>query len=286
MNDQWEFYKDVGDAWRWRRLDLNGTIVGTSTGGYPNKADCEENARLNGWNGEGSFPKRSEAGQPSDMSEEAREQRLIALELFKKHGFADGNAYIAWLGAEKQKSGWRTTGTRQKQIVSILIAIAGILCAVVVMLLYMQYTKAPEAELAEIRQPEVKVVTVVLDPKVDEKVVVFGDVHFDYGESHLSLDAKALLDQDVQDLKDNPKIDVRMAGYTSGEGSEESNQRLSERRANTVRDYLIEGGISSERISVIGYGRTRPAVFEVKTANTQSKEAMANMRVLFEVVVK
>jgi outer membrane protein OmpA-like peptidoglycan-associated protein/uncharacterized protein YegP (UPF0339 family) len=285
MNDQWEFYKDVGDAWRWRRIDLNGTIVGTSTGGYPNKADCEENARHNGWNGEGVLSKRSDANQPSDMSEEAKEERRSALELFKKHGFADGNAFVAWLGAEKYGA-VRSTSTRQKQNMTILIAIAGILCAVVAMLLYMQFTKAPPKVLAEITVPEVKVVTVVLDPKVDEKVVVFGDVHFDYGESSLSLDARSLLDQDVQDLKDNPKIDVRMAGYTSGEGSEQSNQRLSEQRANAVRDYLIEQGIAPERITVIGFGRTRPAVFEVKTANTQSKEAMANMRVLFEVVVK
>ena len=51
---------------------------------------------------------------------------------------------------------------------------------------------------------------------------------------------------------------VRMAGYTSADGTEEDNQKLSERRANSVRDYLIDKGIAPERITVVGYGRTKP----------------------------
>jgi outer membrane protein OmpA-like peptidoglycan-associated protein len=150
----------------------------------------------------------------------------------------------------------------------------------------MLFKKDPQVPLSEQKLSEPKVMIFVLDPKADEKVVVFGDTHFDYEKSTLSQDAKALLDKDVQSLKDNPKIDVRMAGYTSAEGTEEVNQKLSERRANTVRDYLIEKGIAPERITIIGYGRTRPAVYEVNPGNINSKEALANMRVLFEVVVK
>jgi len=57
----------------------------------------------------------------------------------------------------------------------------------------------------------------------------------------------------VQGLKENPKINVRMAGYTSAEGTEEINQKLSEQRANSVRDYLIrEKVLRAERITVIG----------------------------------
>jgi OOP family OmpA-OmpF porin len=126
----------------------------------------------------------------------------------------------------------------------------------------------------------------VFDPKEDEKVVVFGDTHFAYDKFTLSQEAKALLDKDVQSLKDNPNIRVRMAGYTSAEGTEAINQELSEKRATTVREYLIEKGIAPERITVIGYGRTRPALYEVAPGDINSKQARANMRVLFEVVVK
>jgi uncharacterized protein YegP (UPF0339 family) len=49
MNDEWEFYKDAEEHWRWRRTAPNGNIVGASTEGYTNKADCLGNARRNGW---------------------------------------------------------------------------------------------------------------------------------------------------------------------------------------------------------------------------------------------
>ena len=51
MNDKWEFYKDTQSQWRWRRTASNGNIVGQSSEGYHNRADCESNARRNGWTG-------------------------------------------------------------------------------------------------------------------------------------------------------------------------------------------------------------------------------------------
>jgi uncharacterized protein YegP (UPF0339 family) len=51
MADKWEFYKDNRGQWRWRRTAPNGKVVGASTEGYANKADCEANARRNGWRG-------------------------------------------------------------------------------------------------------------------------------------------------------------------------------------------------------------------------------------------
>lgn len=49
--DNWEFYKDNGNEWRWRRTASNGRIVGASSQGYVNKADCIENAKRNGYKG-------------------------------------------------------------------------------------------------------------------------------------------------------------------------------------------------------------------------------------------
>lgn len=46
--DKWEIYRDKAGAWRWRRTASNGRIVGASTEGYTNRADCIENARRNG----------------------------------------------------------------------------------------------------------------------------------------------------------------------------------------------------------------------------------------------
>lgn len=51
MADKWQFYKDSAGQWRWRRIAANGRIVGASTEGYKNQADCKANARRNGYRG-------------------------------------------------------------------------------------------------------------------------------------------------------------------------------------------------------------------------------------------
>ena len=288
MNDKWEFYKDHENKWRWRRTAPNGNIVGATTEGYVNKADCEGNARRNGWDDNLFIQERGDTMIQKDLNEENKELKIQIFELYEKHGFKDGNDFIDWLEAERQ-TGKRSRLKRNKQMKNILFAIVGIvgiLCIIAAILLITLFKKSPKIELSEKSLSDLKVLMVVLDPKVDEKVVVFGDTHFDYDKSTLSPEAKTLLDKNVEGLKENPKIDVRMAGYTSAEGTEEINQKLSEQRANTVRDYLIEKGIAPERITVIGYGRTKPAVYEVTPGDINSKEAKANMRVLFEVVVK
>jgi len=229
-----------------------------------------------------------------ELNEENKEIKSKAYELYEKHGFKDGNDFVDWLEAERQtkklegkrQTAKRSRSKKNKQMKNILLAIVGILCVIVVILLITLFKRSPRMELSEKSLSELKVMMLVLDPKDDEKVIVFGDTHFDFDQSTLSQEAKTLLDNDVRILKENPKINVRMAGYTSAQGTESINQKISEKRANAVRDYLIEKGIAPERITTIGYGRTKPAVYEVAPGDIHSKEAMANMRVLFELVVK
>jgi outer membrane protein OmpA-like peptidoglycan-associated protein len=59
-------------------------------------------------------------------------------------------------------------------------------------------------------------------------------------------------------FKEYPKASFTIEGHTDSVGSERSNQILSERRANAVRDYLIANGISDDRLTAVGYGETRP----------------------------
>lgn len=159
----------------------------------------------------------------------------------------------------------------------------------------------PPSPIAEVR-PEPRasepVVILVSEPMVEEKVLVaaaepkvvvlaFEDVHFDFDQSTLKPEAKVILKRNVQLLKENPKAQIRVAGYTSAAGREDYNQKLSERRANAIRDYLVsEGVIASDRLSTIGYGETYPAAHEGAPKELYSPEAKANMRVLFEIVVK
>ena len=139
------------------------------------------------------------------------------------------------------------------------------------------------------KEVEEKVVILASEPKVEEKVIIlaFEDAHFDFDKATLTEEAQVILKRNIQILKANPKVKVRIAGYTSASGSESYNQRLSERRANAVKEYLTkERVIAPDRLSTIGYGETRPAMYEAAPKNLYSKAAKANMRVLFEIVVE
>jgi hypothetical protein len=96
-----------------------------------------------------------------------------------------------------------------------------------------------------------------------------------------------ILKRNIQLLKEHPKVQIRIAGYTSASGSKNYNQKLSERRAGVVQEYLInEGVITRDRLSKIGYGETNPAMHEAAPKEIYSEAAKANMRVLFEIIVK
>jgi OmpA-OmpF porin, OOP family len=154
-------------------------------------------------------------------------------------------------------------------------------------------TQAPRFEPSPVE------VIVVADesPMVEEKVqrvaarpgtivLAFEDVHFNFDKSTLTNAAKVILRRNIRILKDNPEVKVRIAGYTSASGSIEYNQRLSERRAKAVEEYIInEGLVSPHRLFTIGYGKSRPAEYEASPKQLYSKAAMANMRVLFETIL-
>ena len=154
---------------------------------------------------------------------------------------------------------------------------------------YYAATPAPEPE---------KVVILASEPRVEEKVIVaaaepaiivlaFEDIHFNFDKSTLTPEARTILKRNIQILKDNPNAQVRIAGYTSASGTEEYNQKLSERRAISVQEYLVnEGIIAPDRLTTIGYGESDPAVYEAAPKELYSKAAKANMRVLFEIVVR
>jgi len=157
---------------------------------------------------------------------------------------------------------------------------------------------AKNEPIAEPAPAPEKVVILASEPQVEEKVMVaaaepkiiilaFEDVHFDFDKSTLKPEAQTILKRNIQLLKDNPNAKVRIAGYTSAHGTEEYNQKLSERRAKAVEEYLInEGIIAPDRLTMIGYGETNPAVYEAAPNDLYSKAAKANIRVLFEIVVQ
>ncbi len=89
-------------------------------------------------------------------------------------------------------------------------------------------------------------------------VIILKNIFFDFDKATLRPESKAELERVYQLLVENPKMKVRIAGHTDSMGSDEYNQRLSEARAKSVYEYLIQRGISADRLSYIGYGESRP----------------------------
>ena len=86
------------------------------------------------------------------------------------------------------------------------------------------------------------------------------NIFYDFDKATLRPESTAALDELAQLLRDNPNITILMGAHTDRVGSDEYNDKLSERRAKSVVDYLIAAGIATDRLSYKGYGKSRPKV--------------------------
>jgi len=86
------------------------------------------------------------------------------------------------------------------------------------------------------------------------------DVFFDFDKAVIRDDGKKSLNENIQWLKANPAVQIRVEGHCDERGTNEYNLALGERRAKAVRDYLVAGGIDAKRISTVSYGEERPFV--------------------------
>jgi len=83
-------------------------------------------------------------------------------------------------------------------------------------------------------------------------------VFFDLDKSSLRADAKATLDKQAAWLKTYQNYSFTVEGHADERGTREYNLALGERRANSVREYLIANGVAASRIKVVSYGKERP----------------------------
>ncbi|MBZ9538228.1 MULTISPECIES: OmpA family protein [Modicisalibacter] len=91
-----------------------------------------------------------------------------------------------------------------------------------------------------------------------EADVVLKDVNFEFDSARLTSQAESILDGVAEKLASNPGVRVRLEGYTDSIGSAAYNKDLSQRRANSVKDYLTSQGIAADRMKAIGYGESQP----------------------------
>lgn len=112
-----------------------------------------------------------------------------------------------------------------------------------------------------------------------ERIDIKQQVHFATARWRVLPDSFRLLDEVVSVLRDFPKMRISIEGHTDSVGGESMNLRLSQRRAEAVRDYLVDAGIAPERLEAIGFGLTRPIA-----SNKTARGRALNRRTEFRIV--
>ena len=117
-----------------------------------------------------------------------------------------------------------------------------------------------------------------LKPKQIEQgiVLTLSNVLFAFDSAQLQPAAQAPLDKLAAYLRDHPQMQVRIVGYTDSTGSTSYNQRLSERRAQSVADAMVQRGIDPTRMEVSGQGESNPVA-----SNATAQGRQLNRRVEF-----
>jgi len=90
------------------------------------------------------------------------------------------------------------------------------------------------------------------------KIEIKQTIYFDFNKATIKPVSFPLLNEVAQALKDNPQIKVRVEGHTDSRGADAYNMNLSQKRAESVRTYLIGQAIASDRMEAKGYGKTMP----------------------------
>ncbi len=126
---------------------------------------------------------------------------------------------------------------------------------------------------------------VELEPlRVGQKMVV-RNIFFDSGKSVLKPESKTELDKLVDLMTKHPLLIVEISGHTDASGGDDLNQKLSEKRAQSVADYLIANGIDKGRLKTIGYGESKPIAVNYNKNGSANKQGMAlNRRFEFTIL--
>ncbi len=126
---------------------------------------------------------------------------------------------------------------------------------------------------------DVKLQPIQVAPIQENVTITLNNIFFDFDKSALKSESFPELNRIVTMMNEKTGMQVEIAGHTDQTGPEDYNMGLSERRAKSVTTYLIEKGITKERISVLFFGETKP----IDLTNTKDGNAK-NRRVEFKIV--
>lgn len=154
-------------------------------------------------------------------------------------GLVGGSIGYATSGESDEESGAATGAVAGA-------AIGGLLCA--------DRSPEPEPEAEPMPEPEPEPEPV----QEFEPVTLDSDVNFAFDSAEIRPAAHQTLDQVASTLRENQNLRVRIEGHTDSVGSAEYNEGLSQRRADSVRDFLVSRGIAENRMTTRGFGESQP----------------------------
>jgi outer membrane protein OmpA-like peptidoglycan-associated protein len=106
------------------------------------------------------------------------------------------------------------------------------------------------------------------------------DIYYNFDSAKLLPDSKTALDRIILLLQSNPTLKLEFGSHTDSRGTHEYNDKLSEQRAKSVVDYLVNAGIDSTRLSWKGYGKRHPLIAKPATEG----EHRMNRRTSFKII--
>ena len=98
--------------------------------------------------------------------------------------------------------------------------------------------------------------------------VLIDNIFYEFDRADLTPESTEALDQLVGMMNENPNITIELSAHCDYRGNDDYNQRLSQRRAESVVRYLIQHGVAKDRLTAVGYGESRPKIITKKLAET------------------
>src|SRR5690606_3048871 len=127
--------------------------------------------------------------------------------------------------------------------------------------------------------------TVVLEKIELNKIFALENIYYEFNKWDIRPDAARELDKLVQLLTDNPEIKIELASHTDSIDDREYNLRLSQRRAESAVQYIVQRGISPDRLIAKGYGEARPIARNTTPDGTDNPEGrQKNRRTEFKIL--
>jgi len=143
------------------------------------------------------------------------------------------------------------------------------------------YSISENLNLKEVLQyKEIKMNLYLVPIEVGETVIL-NNIFFDFNKWELKPESYSELDRILKFLNDYPAVEIELSGHTDNIGTADYNLALSEKRAGAVAEYLFGKGIFKERITVFGYGETKPIA-----SNDTDEGRQKNRRVEFKIIKK